>query len=33
MDHKMPKSKGGLSTPNNCVYFYIKCNRNKPHKV
>ncbi|MEL3958175.1 HNH endonuclease [Caldifermentibacillus hisashii] len=29
IDHKVPKSKGGASTPVNCVCACIKCNRQK----
>lgn len=29
MDHKIPKSKGGLDTPANCVCACLKCNRKK----
>lgn len=29
IDHKVPKSKGGASTPANCVCACIECNRNK----
>ena len=29
IDHKTPRSKGGLSTPKNCVCSCIKCNFNK----
>ncbi|TMN21847.1 HNH endonuclease [Lentibacillus cibarius] len=29
IDHKVPRAKGGASTPSNCVCACIKCNRNK----
>lgn len=29
IDHKVPNSKGGARTPNNCVCACIECNRNK----
>lgn len=29
IDHKVPRAKGGLSTPKNCVCACIECNRNK----
>lgn len=29
IDHKVPKSKGGLSTPKNCFCACLKCNREK----
>jgi hypothetical protein len=29
IDHKIPKSKGGASTPVNCVCACIDCNQNK----
>lgn len=29
IDHKIPKSKGGLNTPRNCVCACKKCNRKK----
>lgn len=29
VDHKKPKSKGGISTPINCVCSCTKCNRKK----
>ena len=29
VDHKIPISKGGLSTPNNCVCACFVCNQNK----
>lgn len=29
IDHKVPRAKGGLSTPQNCVCTCIKCNQDK----
>lgn len=29
IDHKVPRAKGGLSTPKNCVCACIQCNRDK----
>lgn len=29
IDHKIPKSKGGLSTPKNCVCSCLECNHEK----
>lgn len=29
IDHKTPKSKGGITSPKNCVYSCLTCNREK----
>lgn len=33
IDHVFPKSKGGLTTPHNCVWSCIKCNEQKANHL